>query len=520
MSGISHQRLLEMEAEMDRFEAEIVSEPAANDLPRVIGSHTYHEVSAQLKLLRAQSGMSDEECKRTQQQIAGQLKALREASERQARRVSEEEEEEEDADKYNIGKASERQARRVSEEEEEEEDADKYNIVGRNEPPAKKPMLDPSISMLPPPPPPPIMSAPTPTPSFVPHQIRHRAPPPPPPPSHPGGPGGMSGPPGAGMRMRPPPPPPQHMQGRPPFGGPHGPMHGGPQHGGPGPGFHPGMGPMRPMGPGGPMRMPGPPRPGFMHGPPTQMGGGGPMNQSPMYGVSSGQGQGHMENVPPPKKEEEKPRVIYASAPVLTVPLKEKKKKKKKGDKDGGSKEEKDKSGEGHSETAGPSLPSSLASYTITMPPPVDNMQVADMELDGTAIPTKKERKKKEKKFVRMAAGTTWEDQSLSEWDPDDFRVFCGDLGNEVTDEVLSRAFNKYSSFVKAKVVRDKRSNKTKGYGFVSFKDPNDYVRAMREMNGKYVGNRPIKLRKSNWKERNIEVVKKKDREKKRLGLK
>ena len=67
----------------------------------------------------------------------------------------------------------------------------------------------------------------------------------------------------------------------------------------------------------------------------------------------------------------------------------------------------------------------------------------------------------------------------------DDFRLFCGDLGNEVSDEVLARAFNKYPSFQKAKVVRDKRSNKTRGYGFVSFKDPTDYVRAMREMNGK-----------------------------------
>lgn len=66
----------------------------------------------------------------------------------------------------------------------------------------------------------------------------------------------------------------------------------------------------------------------------------------------------------------------------------------------------------------------------------------------------------------------------------DDFRIFCGDLGNEVNDDILARAFARYPSFLKAKVVRDKRTGKTKGYGFVSFKDPNDYVRAMREMNG------------------------------------
>ena len=69
----------------------------------------------------------------------------------------------------------------------------------------------------------------------------------------------------------------------------------------------------------------------------------------------------------------------------------------------------------------------------------------------------------------------------------DDFRMFCGDLGNEVTDEVLARAFGRYPSFQKAKVIRDKRTNKTRGYGFVSFKDPNDFVQAMRDMNGKFL---------------------------------
>ncbi|TNN02098.1 hypothetical protein fugu_009585 [Takifugu bimaculatus] len=157
----------------------------------------------------------------------------------------------------------------------------------------------------------------------------------------------------------------------------------------------------------------------------------------------------------------------------------------------------------------------------------------------------KKGKVEKVKKCIRTAAGISWEDPSLLDWETDDFRIFCGDLGNEVNDDILARAFSRYPSFLKAKVVRDKRTGKTKGYGFVSFKDPNDYVRAMREMNGqcppprrhlslegcinmslmillcsgKYVGSRPIKLRKSMWKDRNMDVVRKKQKEKKKLGL-
>lgn len=65
-----------------------------------------------------------------------------------------------------------------------------------------------------------------------------------------------------------------------------------------------------------------------------------------------------------------------------------------------------------------------------------------------------------------------------------DFRLFCGDLGNDVTDELLTRIFSRYPSFTKARVVRDRRTNKTKGFGFISFKDPQDFIKASKEMNG------------------------------------
>ncbi|XP_020230126.1 RNA-binding protein 42 [Cajanus cajan] len=108
----------------------------------------------------------------------------------------------------------------------------------------------------------------------------------------------------------------------------------------------------------------------------------------------------------------------------------------------------------------------------------------------------------KRKAVPRKVAGQSWEDPILAEWPEDDYRLFCGDLGNEVNDDVLSKAFSRFPSFNLARVVRDKRTGKTKGYGFVSFANPADLAAALKEMNGKYVGNRPIKLRKSKWKER------------------
>ncbi|KAJ6221557.1 hypothetical protein RDWZM_000102 [Blomia tropicalis] len=164
---------------------------------------------------------------------------------------------------------------------------------------------------------------------------------------------------------------------------------------------------------------------------------------------------------------------------------------------------------------------SSQVNYTVTpMQVPAVVHNVPSSNNTNTKPKSKNQDKgKKKKKVLRMAGGQVWEDPSLTEWDPNDFRIFCGDLGNDVTDDVLTRSFNRFNSFVKAKVVRDKRTNKSRGYGFVSFKDPQDFARAIKEMNGKYVGSRPIKLRKSCWKDRNLDVVKKKHKAKAKLGL-
>lgn len=95
------------------------------------------------------------------------------------------------------------------------------------------------------------------------------------------------------------------------------------------------------------------------------------------------------------------------------------------------------------------------------------------------------------KTVLRKGGGQVWEDQTLLEWDPAHFRLFVGDLDPALSDELLEAAFRaggKYPSFVKSKIIREKHSNKGKGFGFVAYSDPEDFLKAWKELNGKYIG--------------------------------
>lgn len=96
-----------------------------------------------------------------------------------------------------------------------------------------------------------------------------------------------------------------------------------------------------------------------------------------------------------------------------------------------------------------------------------------------------------DKVYVRKAADEVWVDETLQEWPENDFRIFIGDLGKEVTSESLTRHFQHYKSFAKAKAVRGK-DGKPKGFGFVSFLEPEDCIKAIKEENGKYLGSRYV----------------------------
>ncbi|KAL6546740.1 Polyadenylate-binding protein rbp45 [Orobanche minor] len=76
-----------------------------------------------------------------------------------------------------------------------------------------------------------------------------------------------------------------------------------------------------------------------------------------------------------------------------------------------------------------------------------------------------------------------------------EYTIFVGDLAADVTDYMLQETFRaNYPSVKGAKVVADRITGRTKGYGFVRFNDEGEQVRAMTEMNGKFCSTRPMRI--------------------------
>ena len=126
------------------------------------------------------------------------------------------------------------------------------------------------------------------------------------------------------------------------------------------------------------------------------------------------------------------------------------------------------------------------------------------------------------KPVKRMAAGKVWIDSTLDEWPEGDFRLFVGNLPRDVTDQQLHDHFLKYASLARAKVVTDPKGV-SKGYGFCSFLQPLDCAKAIREMDQTWLSARPIRVKRSDWKDRNLNAVvksnKKQSKQRKRFEM-
>jgi cold-inducible RNA-binding protein len=70
--------------------------------------------------------------------------------------------------------------------------------------------------------------------------------------------------------------------------------------------------------------------------------------------------------------------------------------------------------------------------------------------------------------------------------------LFIGSLAYATTDDSLRDFFAGVGAVKSAKVIMDRESNRSKGFGFVEFEDEANNQKAVDELNGKELDGRPI----------------------------
>eukprot|EP01026_Neomeris_dumetosa_P015451 TRINITY_DN1591_c0_g2_i7.p1 TRINITY_DN1591_c0_g2~~TRINITY_DN1591_c0_g2_i7.p1 ORF type:complete len:408 (-),score=39.14 TRINITY_DN1591_c0_g2_i7:1927-3150(-) len=83
--------------------------------------------------------------------------------------------------------------------------------------------------------------------------------------------------------------------------------------------------------------------------------------------------------------------------------------------------------------------------------------------------------------------------------------IFVGDLSQEVTDTTLMAAFSRFMSCSGARVLWDTNTGRSKGYGFVSFRNKDEAEYAIQEVNGQILGGRRIRCGWAQHKQTNLE---------------
>ena len=72
--------------------------------------------------------------------------------------------------------------------------------------------------------------------------------------------------------------------------------------------------------------------------------------------------------------------------------------------------------------------------------------------------------------------------------------IYVSNLGFSVQDEDLKEYFEEYGEVTSAKVITDKFTNRSRGFGFVEMPDESAGQKAIKELNGAVVEGRSISV--------------------------
>ena len=71
-------------------------------------------------------------------------------------------------------------------------------------------------------------------------------------------------------------------------------------------------------------------------------------------------------------------------------------------------------------------------------------------------------------------------------------KLFVGSLPFSVSDQKLKEIFEKHGSVLSAKVITDRETNRSRGFGFVEMENPTDATKAIKALNESEIDGRNI----------------------------
>jgi RNA recognition motif-containing protein len=72
--------------------------------------------------------------------------------------------------------------------------------------------------------------------------------------------------------------------------------------------------------------------------------------------------------------------------------------------------------------------------------------------------------------------------------------IYVGNLSYSIDDQELERLFSQHGTVKSARVITDRDTNRSKGFGFVEMEDNSEAEAAIAALNGTEVDNREIKV--------------------------
>jgi RNA recognition motif-containing protein len=72
--------------------------------------------------------------------------------------------------------------------------------------------------------------------------------------------------------------------------------------------------------------------------------------------------------------------------------------------------------------------------------------------------------------------------------------IYVGNLPWEIQEEELRKSFEEFGQVASATIIKDKFTNKPRGFGFVEMPEKEEALKAIQALNGKDLKGRPMKV--------------------------